>query len=72
MEDNLYFSKNGRQPQFFQKWKTTSIFWDREDNKFPWKMEDDPNISRTLLNSKSNPSILGLCTAQVMGFFNLN
>ena len=31
-------------------------------------MKDDPNISPTLLNSKPNPPILGLCTAQVMGF----
>jgi hypothetical protein len=26
MEDDLYFSGNGRQPQIFRKWKTTSIF----------------------------------------------
>jgi hypothetical protein len=25
MEDNLNFLENGRQPQFFGKWKTTSI-----------------------------------------------
>jgi hypothetical protein len=64
MEDDLYFSKNGRRPQFFQKWKTTSIFSKREDdlNFFQkWK-------TKTKLNSKPNPSMLGLCTAQVMGF----
>ena len=36
MEDNLDFSENGRQPQFFRKWNTTSIFQE---------MEDDPNFS---------------------------
>jgi hypothetical protein len=35
MEDDLNFYPNGRQPQFFQKWKTTSTFS---------KMEDDLNI----------------------------
>ena len=27
MEDNLNFFENGRQPHFFGKWKTTSIFF---------------------------------------------
>ena len=26
MEDNLNFLKNGRRPQFFERWKTISIF----------------------------------------------
>ena len=35
LEEDLNFLANGRQPQFFGKWKTTSIFW---------KMEDDLNF----------------------------
>ena len=35
MEDDLNFFENGRRPQLFQKWKTTSIFS---------KMEDDLNF----------------------------
>ena len=34
-------------------------------------MEDNLNISPPLLNSKPNLPILGLCTAQVMGFLNI-
>jgi hypothetical protein len=47
MEDDLnilangrrphFFLSNGRQPQYIYKWKTTSIFW---------QMEDDFNISK--------------------------
>jgi hypothetical protein len=41
MEDNLYFFQmedilnflvNKRRPQYFGKWKTTSIFWQMEDD----------------------------------------
>ena len=32
MEDDLNILENGRQPQFFSKWKTTSIFLKLEDN----------------------------------------
>ena len=35
MEDDLNIFENGRRPQFFRKWKTTSIFL---------KMEDDLNF----------------------------
>ena len=33
-------SQNGRQPQYFGKWKTTSIFWQMEDdlNILEWKI----------------------------------
>ena len=31
MEDNLNILANGRQPQYFGKWKTTLIFWQMED-----------------------------------------
>jgi hypothetical protein len=39
MEDDINFSGNGRRPQFFMKWKTTSIFQEMEDDlKFRiWK-----------------------------------
>ena len=75
MEEDLNFFKNGRQPQLFQKWNTTSIFSIMEDDLNFSKMEDNLNflgkkryyIPSTLLNSKPNPSTLGLCTAQVMG-----
>ena len=29
---DLKFEGNGRQPQFFDKWKTTSICWQMEDD----------------------------------------
>jgi hypothetical protein len=35
MEVGLNILANGRQPQYFGKWKTTSVFW---------QMEDDLNI----------------------------
>ena len=35
LEDDLNFFANGSRPQFFGKWKTTSLFW---------KMEDDLNL----------------------------
>jgi hypothetical protein len=35
MEDYLNILGNGRQHQYFEKWKTASI---------PWQMEDDLNI----------------------------
>jgi hypothetical protein len=34
MEDDLIFYKNGRQPPFFLKFKTSSIFWLREDKLY--------------------------------------
>jgi hypothetical protein len=39
MEVNLNFLKNGSQPQFFQKWKTRSIFKKIEDDLNFWKSE---------------------------------
>jgi hypothetical protein len=54
MEDDLNFSWHGRRPQFFRKWKKTSIFQEIEDghNFRKWKttsifqeMEDDLNFS---------------------------
>ena len=50
MEDDLNFFTNGRRPQFFDKWKTTSIllmmsiFPKMEDNFNLEKMEDNLNI----------------------------
>ena len=38
MEDDLNALENGRQPNFFRKWKTKKKFRS-------WKMEDDINIS---------------------------
>jgi hypothetical protein len=32
MEDDLNIWVNGRRPQDFGKWKTTSGFWQMEDN----------------------------------------
>jgi hypothetical protein len=32
MNDNLHLSGNGRQPQFFRKWKMTPIFQEIEDD----------------------------------------
>jgi hypothetical protein len=32
MEDDLYILGNGRQPQYFVKWKKTSTFWQMEDD----------------------------------------
>ena len=33
IEDNLNIFQNGRRPQFFLKWKTTSIFWKKENDQ---------------------------------------
>ena len=35
MEDDLHFFENGRRPQFFGQWKTTSTFL---------KMKDELNV----------------------------
>ena len=53
MEDNLNIIENGRQPQYFWKWKTTSIFLKMEDDlnifdngiRPQYIMEEDLNIS---------------------------
>jgi hypothetical protein len=34
IEDDLNILANGRLPQYFGKWKTTSIVWQMEDNNF--------------------------------------
>jgi hypothetical protein len=54
MEDDLNFVQNGRPPQYFGKWKMTSIFRQIEDNlnilangrlpQYFGKMEDDINF----------------------------
>jgi hypothetical protein len=44
MEDDLNFVPNGRRPQYFGKWKTTSIFRQMEDDPIFWEMEDNLNI----------------------------
>ena len=44
MEDNLNILANGRQPQYFGKWKTTSVFWEMEDDLNILKLEDNLNI----------------------------
>ena len=50
MADDINFSKNGRRPQIFKKWKTASDlkkmeydlnFKKMEDNFNFWKMEDN-------------------------------
>ena len=43
MEEDLNILANGRRPQYFGKWKTTSIFWQMEDVINFWQMEDDIN-----------------------------
>jgi hypothetical protein len=32
MEDDNNLFPNGRRPHYFGKWKTTSMFWQMEDN----------------------------------------
>jgi hypothetical protein len=41
MEDDLNFLENGRRPQLFGKWKTTSTSWKMEDDHNFFLMEDD-------------------------------
>jgi hypothetical protein len=57
MEEDFNFSENRRRPQFFRKWKTTSISQEIEDdlNFRKWKttsivqeMEDDLHFSTKL------------------------
>jgi hypothetical protein len=69
---------NFRRPTKNQKSKTTKINPKIEDDQRKIqnskndqnnsKIEDDLNISPSILNPKPNPPILGLSTAQVMGF----
>jgi hypothetical protein len=54
MEEDLNVLKNGRQINFLEKERQSKIF----GNKY---------FPPPKLNSKPNPPILGLCTAQVMG-----
>jgi hypothetical protein len=45
MEDDLNLLANGRRPQFLEKWKTTSIFWEMEKDPIFWgNLEDDINL----------------------------
>ena len=53
MEEDHFILANERRPQYFGKWKMTSIFWQMEDdiNFFTiednlnfWQIEDDINI----------------------------
>ena len=45
MENNLIFSSlNGRRPQYFSKWKTTSCFFKWKTTSIYLQMEDDLNI----------------------------
>jgi hypothetical protein len=73
MEDDLNILRNGRQPQYFDKWKMTSIFWQMEDDLsiLPMgdklNMEDDINIrKRTIflfnwnLKSKSREGYINI------------
>ena len=41
MEDDLKILENGRRPQYFGKWETTSICWQMEDNLNVLEMEDN-------------------------------
>jgi hypothetical protein len=44
LEDDLNSWANGRRPQFFGKWKTTSILWQNgRQPQFFAKMEDNLN-----------------------------
>jgi hypothetical protein len=44
MEDDLNILANGRQPQYFGKWKTTTIFGNWKTTAIFCQMEDDLNI----------------------------
>ena len=49
MEDRLNTLANGRRPYYFGKWKTTSIFWQMEDDingrqTHCFQLEDDLNF----------------------------
>jgi hypothetical protein len=44
MEDNLKILANGKEPQYFVKWKTTLIFLQMEKDLYIWQMEDHFNI----------------------------
>ena len=44
MEEDIIMFENGRRPQLFWKWKTTSITWKMEDDLNLKVLEDDPTI----------------------------
>ena len=63
MEDNLNFFLNGRRPQIFEKWKTTSNFgkWKTISNLKKWKttsnlkkMEDYLEFFKSGKNKKNS------------------
>ena len=41
MEDDLSFSGDGRQPRYFWKWKTTSIFHEMKDTSIHQEIENN-------------------------------
>ena len=44
MEDNLNYLEDGRRPQLFEKWKTTSIFSKSKMTRLFWQMENNLNV----------------------------
>jgi hypothetical protein len=44
MEEDLNILANGRQPQYFGKWKTTSIFCQMEGDINFFTLEDNLNV----------------------------
>jgi hypothetical protein len=69
MKDDLFFlSKNGRQPQLFQKWKTTSIFSKmKEDFNFFFKLKKTSIFSKWKTTPKPK-LILGLAKLSKIDF----
>ena len=56
MEDDLNKLENGRRPQFFGKWKMTSMFWKMEYNlNLGPKLKDDLNV----LANERRPQFFG-------------
>jgi hypothetical protein len=48
MEDSLNFLANGRRTQYFSNWKTTSIFWQMEDD-FKFLLQEMQKTTSTSL-----------------------
>jgi hypothetical protein len=44
MEGDLYYLKNGRRPQLFGKWTTTSIFKKSKTTQLFWQIENNLNL----------------------------
>jgi hypothetical protein len=67
MEDDIDFWRNGRQTQFFEKWKTTRKF-QMEDTLNSFQIESDLNIFQ-IEDNLNNLFTITISTKNIQSFF---